>query len=543
MEYQIILLPRQNYWAWVRACHDYVMAYGANLTGDPEMAARYMAPRQVVTLPLVAGAYPGQGDIVRWFERNHPEVLLDAIEVKSPDELREVFKRRIEMEDRYGRKDRPFYLLWPTDYPVITQKFGANPQIYLRFGMPGHEGLDIRALPNTNVYCCADGVVYRVHSNPKSHPYGIHVRVRHQDGYKTVYAHLARALVREGEAVKAGQVIGKADSTGASTASHLHMTLKREGASRRGETRYPKDVIDPTPFMVWPDRAARKSIEGHYTWPAGKCLVGAVGRIGGPLEEEDLAVIERARLEAVVIGLSERRETLERLRATDPAMFFLLRLETDLSDQRVTPDQFVSQVAADLDRLYRLEVRYVEFPHQPNLQLGGWGRSFRNGDEYAEWFQAVLEPLRRDFPEAKFGFPCLSPGEAISGWREDAARFLEDAEAAVIAADWIGVSACWTAAAGMRSPKGGRAYEQVRLQFPEKLIFVTEFANVSADTPPEAKATQYLEYYRDLRTRPGMGAAFANALSAAAGHEGVVWRGKGEKAPGVIAEVIGRRTF
>jgi murein DD-endopeptidase MepM/ murein hydrolase activator NlpD len=117
-------------------------------------------------------------------------------------------------------------------------------------------------------------------TEPKDHPYGIHVRIRHRDGYRTVYGHMARALVSPGEEVREGQVIGKADSTGASAGAHLHLTLKRDGATARGETSYPKDIIDPTPFMVWPENRIRKSAKAA-SWAAEHCLLGVCGQTGG----------------------------------------------------------------------------------------------------------------------------------------------------------------------------------------------------------------------------------------------------------------------
>ena len=54
-EFQIVLLPRQDYWEWVRACQEYVLAFGPNLTSDPLTAGRYMSPRQVITFPDVPG--------------------------------------------------------------------------------------------------------------------------------------------------------------------------------------------------------------------------------------------------------------------------------------------------------------------------------------------------------------------------------------------------------------------------------------------------------------------------------------------------------
>lgn len=140
-------------------------------------------------------------------------------------------------------------LSWPTDFKFITQGFGLNPQWYAKYNLPGHEGLDIRAPMNTNIYACADGKVYGINTQSDNHAYGIHVRLQHDKGYKTVYAHLSSVSVKLGDLVKRGQVIGFADSTGNSSGSHLHLTLKKDGATARGETKFPNDIIDPTPYF------------------------------------------------------------------------------------------------------------------------------------------------------------------------------------------------------------------------------------------------------------------------------------------------------
>ncbi|MGD8622872.1 MAG: hypothetical protein PVH60_13020, partial [Anaerolineales bacterium] len=70
MEYQILLLPRKSYWDWVRACKQYVLEYGPNMTQDPGTAARYMAPAQVVTFPLIPNGYPELGNPEEWFYAN-----------------------------------------------------------------------------------------------------------------------------------------------------------------------------------------------------------------------------------------------------------------------------------------------------------------------------------------------------------------------------------------------------------------------------------------------------------------------------------------
>jgi len=541
MDYQIILLPRSNYWSWVRACKDYVLSFGPNLTPDPVTAGQYMPPRQVITFPLVPGGYPEQGDVERWFLSHYPGIRLDPIEVDTPSKLQTALEKRIADRDRYGQRQRPFYLLWPTDFAVITQEFRANPQIYGRWGFPGHEGIDFRAMTNTNIYCCADGEVYRLHTNPDNHPYGIHVRIRHKDGYKTVYSHFRKALVSEGEVVKAGQVIGLADTTGASVGSHLHLTLKRDGATERGETDYPKDIIDPTPFMVWPEGAVSKSFDA-FGWPAGKCLIGAHGRVGGRLEDEDIETIIIARLEAVKLGLSETKETIERLRAINPAMFLAVRLTADFSGDGVSADSFVSKVAPYMGRLYRLGIRYFEVHANPNLQLGGWQRSWRGGEEFGCWFQKVVRTLQDPYPEARFGFPGLSPGGALSGWRVDVERFLADAEQAVLLADWVGVNCYWTESTGMKAHQGGRLHEEYRLRYPNKLLFITEFSNPSMRVNSRIKGQQYLDYYRMLRDTPGIGAVFAYTLSAVDGHDAMVWRNE-DGGINQIPRVIGDRDF
>ncbi len=139
------------------------------------------------------------------------------------------------------------FLRWPTEYQVITQMFGANPQNYSQFGLPGHEGVDIRAPHGSRIFCVAPGEVFQVYRNPKGHNYGIHVRVAHEGGYITVYAHLQKPLVDEGDRVNAGTVLGLADSTGNSFGSHLHLTLKKKGAHYQN---YPSNIIDPTPFLL-----------------------------------------------------------------------------------------------------------------------------------------------------------------------------------------------------------------------------------------------------------------------------------------------------
>ena len=142
---------------------------------------------------------------------------------------------------------------WPTEQRRIIQIFGVNPQNYARFGLPGHEGVDIEAAAGSKIFAVAPGQVKMVYTKAdyaqKWHPYGVHVRLLHVDGYETIYAHFQDPNVQVGQAVTAGQVLGLADHTGnisGDPPDHLHLTLKHRGEAAPG---FPNNIIDPIPFL------------------------------------------------------------------------------------------------------------------------------------------------------------------------------------------------------------------------------------------------------------------------------------------------------
>ncbi len=138
------------------------------------------------------------------------------------------------------------FSVWPTEQRLITQPFGVNPDNYREYGLAGHEGVDIAAPIGSRIVAVAPGTVKLVQPTDAGHPYGIHVRLSHSDGYETIYAHLQSAAVIPGQRVDAGQLLGLADSTGNARGDHLHLTLKRQGADTPG---YPNQIIDPMPFL------------------------------------------------------------------------------------------------------------------------------------------------------------------------------------------------------------------------------------------------------------------------------------------------------
>jgi murein DD-endopeptidase MepM/ murein hydrolase activator NlpD len=91
-----------------------------------------------------------------------------------------------------------------------------------------HHGVDFSAPSGTPVYATADGKVIRARNVPG---FGKVIEVDHGFGYTTIYGHLDDYVVRRGEKVKRGQLVGTVGNTGRSTAPHLHYEVKVEGRS------------------------------------------------------------------------------------------------------------------------------------------------------------------------------------------------------------------------------------------------------------------------------------------------------------------------
>lgn len=90
-----------------------------------------------------------------------------------------------------------------------------------------HKGVDIQLRKGDPVSCAFDGIV-RVAK--KQGGYGNVVIVRHYNGLETVYAHLSKIKVQDGDVIGAGDLIGLAGSTGHSTGPHLHFEVRFMGA-------------------------------------------------------------------------------------------------------------------------------------------------------------------------------------------------------------------------------------------------------------------------------------------------------------------------
>lgn len=90
-----------------------------------------------------------------------------------------------------------------------------------------HAGLDFSAPQGTPIYATADGKVTT--AGNMGNGYGNHVIINHGYGYETLFGHMVRVKVRNGQAVKRGEVIGWVGSTGKSTGPHCHYEVHKNG--------------------------------------------------------------------------------------------------------------------------------------------------------------------------------------------------------------------------------------------------------------------------------------------------------------------------
>lgn len=151
---------------------------------------------------------------------------------------------RIALDPSLIPDPRHGFLFWPLDSIFITQRFGNT--AFARSGAyngKGHNGVDFRAAQGTPVKAILAGTVegtgntdemnaqLRREGKPICGSYGRWILINHNNGLTSVYAHLSAAIVRMGQGVKTGEIVGYSggqpgvNGSGYSTGPHLHLGL------------------------------------------------------------------------------------------------------------------------------------------------------------------------------------------------------------------------------------------------------------------------------------------------------------------------------
>ena len=142
--------------------------------------------------------------------RGDHAMTLDPDEVNDPFTITNTFRLDLEKIEEHA---------WAYPLPdarVISPYGGAR----------RHSGVDLKTKPNDEIYAAFDGEV--VASGPY-YGYGNCIRIKHAYGLETLYSHQSKNMVKKGDKVKAGQVIGLTGRTGRATTEHLHFEVSFGG--------------------------------------------------------------------------------------------------------------------------------------------------------------------------------------------------------------------------------------------------------------------------------------------------------------------------
>ncbi len=149
----------------------------------------------------------------------------------------ETGKEKMDGIKKYLRVQKDFFRVTPRGFPAwgrLTSHYGKREDPFdaeIHF----HPGVDIAAGPGTPIRATADGMVS--HSGWAGNSGNV-VVLEHGRGFSTIYAHNARNVVKAGQRVKRGDILGYVGSTGRSTGSHVHYEVWQNG--RR---------VDPQKFL------------------------------------------------------------------------------------------------------------------------------------------------------------------------------------------------------------------------------------------------------------------------------------------------------
>lgn len=141
------------------------------------------------------------------------------------------YQDKVNKIDSQYKPQQDFYLQWPVGKVKLSQAFrpGRN---------PNHDGLDLTQYLNAPIYSAHEG--YVVYTGNKYRGYGNMIIIQYSDRWATLYAHLNKIDVKEGELVEMGKKIGRMGRTGRATGVHLHFELLKN--------KLPVDPLEYLPY-------------------------------------------------------------------------------------------------------------------------------------------------------------------------------------------------------------------------------------------------------------------------------------------------------
>jgi murein DD-endopeptidase MepM/ murein hydrolase activator NlpD len=152
-------------------------------------------------------------------DKTNQMIVQLSIEKRSMDTVASLVNRKSDMLNSIPAI-RPIKNMYQ-----VTSGFGRRYHPILKT-IRMHTGIDITAPKGTPIYATADGVVS---SDEGGSGYGITVVINHGYSYQTLYAHMSKKIVKPGQKIKRGQLIGYVGNTGLSMGAHLHYEVIKGG--------------------------------------------------------------------------------------------------------------------------------------------------------------------------------------------------------------------------------------------------------------------------------------------------------------------------
>ena len=141
----------------------------------------------------------------------------------------------VQMEEKkdlykFLESQKSMFACTPSIWPIkgwVTSPFGYRISPFTN-KKEFHSGLDISARKGSPIIAPADGVISYVGENRNS---GRFLTINHGYGIKTSYLHLDKALVKQDQYIKRGDVIAQVGNTGRTTGPHVHYEVQIKGVS------------------------------------------------------------------------------------------------------------------------------------------------------------------------------------------------------------------------------------------------------------------------------------------------------------------------
>jgi len=134
--------------------------------------------------------------------------------------------KKVDYYDHEAKALKTMFLKAPLDYFRISSKFSPKRFHPVQMKWKAHKGTDYAAPHGTPIKTTASGVVERTGFTAGN---GNYVKVKHNSTYSTQYLHMSKILVRKGQRVNQGEVIGKVGSTGLATGPHVCYRFWKNG--------------------------------------------------------------------------------------------------------------------------------------------------------------------------------------------------------------------------------------------------------------------------------------------------------------------------